>query len=140
MGWYMRSLSFRSLPHCFSPLHSSPRIHLQVMPRTAEYGTCKQNPYTAVGILSSAYYGASMAVAVLSLPSVPPCGLLSSPRTPATSPSRDYPALRPRFATPPKSRGCSCTQTKKESASASTAYYPPIKLNCMHYLHYGIMF
>jgi hypothetical protein len=29
------------------------------MPRTAEYGTCKQNPYPAVGILSSACYGAS---------------------------------------------------------------------------------
>ena len=28
-------------------------------PRTAEYGTCKQNPYPAVGILASAYYGAS---------------------------------------------------------------------------------
>ena len=72
--------------------------------RTAEYGTCKQNPYTAVGILASAYYGASMAVAVLSLPSAPlhqqlipwrsgftPCALrlplLSSPRTPATAPS-----------------------------------------------------
>ena len=64
------------------------------MPRTAEYGTCKQNPYTAVGILSSAYYWASMAVAVLSLPSVPPDGLLSSPRTPATAPRSKY---RPRM-------------------------------------------